>query len=444
MFRYLNLRNVCGDKSGEKSRMTSPLNFPDKETNGKNVVFIHGYNEDAQAGLGNIAETFKRFFWSGSRAKFTGVTWYGNDGSAIKYHQDVRHALDTAKSLQTEVDKMPGEMNVIAFSLGNMLASSAIHDHDMKVDRYFMLHAAVASEAYDGSMNAEVMVRSGWKEYAPHLRCSEWHSLFSKEDHRSRLAWRNRFNKVVPKAYNFYSSGEDVLEMAPDSSPGVSEISSMALTMGRYAWIVQELTKGSLIAALQDNPLMAIPSQDFMYGGWSFNVVYGTMLFPVNNKGSITGPPSMALNPAFWVPFGGAPEQRCLMPAVVANAIPMNNLKTAPFFFPGVGSIMNLYLQPDNPSGTGSQYAGTHHSELMAEMIPATSHATGVTNISCFLPKGQTPRNFNMQTYADKMWPEERLNWKFRRWLHGDYRLVAYLYTHAVFDKIRAIGGYAE
>ena len=46
---------------------------------------------------------------------------------------------------------MKGEVSVMAHSLGNMVVSSAIALEGMDVDRYFLLDAAVAAEAYDGA-----------------------------------------------------------------------------------------------------------------------------------------------------------------------------------------------------------------------------------------------------------------------------------------------------
>jgi hypothetical protein len=43
----------------------------------KNLVFLHGYNVNQQEARGVESEVFKRFYWSGARVKFYGVTWNG-------------------------------------------------------------------------------------------------------------------------------------------------------------------------------------------------------------------------------------------------------------------------------------------------------------------------------------------------------------------------------
>ncbi len=68
-----------------------PSNLPDSLNKGDNFVFVHGYNVDQTAARGWHAEIFKRLYQSGSRAKFTGVTWHGNTGG--NYHKAVINKL---------------------------------------------------------------------------------------------------------------------------------------------------------------------------------------------------------------------------------------------------------------------------------------------------------------------------------------------------------------
>ena len=177
MYRYLNLRNYAGDLSGGLSRTGEPNNNPDTLLNNKHVVFIHGYNEDVEAARGNIAETFKRLYWSGSKAKYTGVTWYGDEGVATEFHANVINAFETSPGLTVYLNELKNlnneEVNVIAFSLGNMVVSSAIQDYGASVDRYFMLHAAVAKEAYDSGEFDEDMIQSDWRDYTNRVYASK-------------------------------------------------------------------------------------------------------------------------------------------------------------------------------------------------------------------------------------------------------------------------------
>ena len=47
-------------------------------------------------------------------------------------------------------------MTIVVHSLGNMLVSVSIQDWQMPYERYFMLNAAVAAEAYDTSSGASL------------------------------------------------------------------------------------------------------------------------------------------------------------------------------------------------------------------------------------------------------------------------------------------------
>ncbi len=72
-------------------------------------VHIHGFNVDTNDSRGEHAEVFKRLYWSGSRARFWGITWYGFDSKGYtllagqrspNYHVNVRHAFNAGKLLK--------------------------------------------------------------------------------------------------------------------------------------------------------------------------------------------------------------------------------------------------------------------------------------------------------------------------------------------------------
>jgi len=269
MYRWINLRPVCGDNTGMATQTNEPPNNPDALSNGKNVVYIHGFNESANDGLANGSEIFKRLYWSGSRAKYTGVTWrgdqYGFPSGALRYHADVTNAFITAPYYAAYVTNLAGEVNLLAYSLGNMVVSSAIEDFGVGYDRYFLIHAAVAKEAYDGNEYASNMVERGWVDYTNRLYASEWHTLFPTNDGRSRLTWRGRFSSVVgANVYNFYSSEDDVLDNSvAQMSFGqtvLDHILHWDFNFRRYAWSCQELYKGRQADWQAGTP----------YGGWGF------------------------------------------------------------------------------------------------------------------------------------------------------------------------------
>lgn len=133
--------------------------LPDTFDNDRHFVFLHGFKVDEEAVQAWHAEMFKRLFHSGSNAMYTGILWNGNDGLAnglVNYWGNVENALNTSEALTNILQQsLSGELSVSAYSLGNMVLSSAIQDHGLQVDHYLMLNPAVAVESYNASQLAE-------------------------------------------------------------------------------------------------------------------------------------------------------------------------------------------------------------------------------------------------------------------------------------------------
>lgn len=412
MYRQLNLRPSAGDSTGGGASHTGePPNSPDALSNGKNVVFIHGFNESPSDGRSNVAETFKRLYWSGSRAKYTGVLWRGDMGRT-HYHASVINAFATAPAFAQYLSTLKGEVNVMAFSLGNMVVSSAIQDYDAHPDKYFMLHAAMAREAYDAGQTDPDMRQSEWRNYTSRLYASEWHSLFPSNDGRSGLKWRGRFASVVgPQLYNYYSSGDEVLDNLAEGGANINVLLAVLNPLGRYAWCMQELWKGRQPDWIGGS----------LYGGWDFNLKY---LVPdrTNSENVVTFK---------------------LLPPDSAALIPPDQLKTNTFFN-NLTPVPLVCKEPDNPIGEGSKFATANRGTLLAEMIPALSFASGRNPVASL----SASHNINMQHLVENGqvidqgfqngWPVERVNDsdKRERWLHGDYRTVAFYYVYQLFDDI--------
>ena len=437
MFRCLNLRPICGDVSAVPNlpphstvfpgspvaQLAEPPNNPDVLSNGKNLVFIHGFNEDPSQAIGNICETFKRLYWSGSKAKFTGVTWFGNDVPQPSfYHRNVKHAFATAASLADYMNGLTGEVNVMAFSLGNMVVSSAIQDHQATNTHYFLLHAAVAREAYNGNAMDADMVADSWSSRDSRVFASNWYKLWDSTptDHRNNLKWNGRFSSIdSSKVYNYYSTGEDVLKNLPAQQPGpgssiwewlLQQCGSNGAHPSWYAWGLQEICKGNYPELFGGS----------LYGGWGLNEddAYGTLL-DFDGVG-------------VWAPN----EQ-----AIAAAANNPNQLKINPVFNRrgDVLSDASLYQAPNDPNGVGSRFARDNRGNLLSEMIPALSFATGANAVRGW------PNNFDMQgpigTGMQNGWPQVRRQVDpSRPWQHGDYKTVAYLYVYKLFDNIRDKG----
>jgi hypothetical protein len=271
MYRWLNLDYVCNATTAPKYDDRLTVDWPDAEHADANVVFVHGYNMHPSEAWDWSQAMFKRLWWSGMNAGFTAVLWRGNESqmwipseksyATRNYHQNVLNAFRTASTFASRVNSLPGTKKyMIAHSLGNMLVSAARQDCGLQYDKYFMLNAAVAVEAYDPvdgvTMNSyHDMTPKEWRPYPDRVRPTHWYELFLADpsDERGKLTWKGRF-KDVDNAINFYSSRDEVVANGNDD---VEELLSR-----KFAWYNQEQAKGSFLVSF--NP----------QAGWEFGNHY--------------------------------------------------------------------------------------------------------------------------------------------------------------------------
>lgn len=399
MFHHKNLRE---DGAGIPDR-DADVAINELPSTGKNFIFVHGYNVSAQAARGWQSEIFKRMFWSGSNARFHGITWHGDQSrfpfTAItpNYQINTPNAWVAASNLTEYLNSIPGEKIVAAHSLGNMLVSVAIQDYSAPVSRYFMIDAAVAMEAYDDtSSDIAAMRHPDWVDYSNRLWCSEWHQLWDSSDERSKLTWRGRFANVVSNAYNFYSSGEEVLER----HLGMPTRLGAVWNKEQYAWCTQEKLKGRMDI---------LPWIGSTYGGWGFNA----LRYPYPLRLLYEGSGSTSLTDA--------------------------DIQTQPLFDRGWFGIWPLYYN------SGSSFAQGNHATLLAQMIPALSLPVGANAVQAIELNGNG--NFDMDNVGDdgfkNGWGRNHPDYG-QRWLHSDIRDMSYLYVYKVFDKFTGEGGFTQ
>ena len=150
MYRWLNLRGEVGESEGDATDLSEPLNWPDKLCSNKVFTFVHGYSVSEKSARDWNAEMFKRMYWSGSKAKFVGVTWRGNQGQLTSilpkiggatpdYWINVQNAVLTSQHLKNQLAAVSGNKYVAAHSLGNAVVSSAMVDYGLSAGRYFMI-----------------------------------------------------------------------------------------------------------------------------------------------------------------------------------------------------------------------------------------------------------------------------------------------------------------
>jgi hypothetical protein len=328
---------------------------------------------------------------------FTGVSWHGDEsqiallGVAPDYWQNVTNAFATSPALAAAVNALPGSSKTIAaHSLGNMVTTSAIKDHGMAVANYFMLNAAVATEAYNGSaLNTDLMRNPEWPTYNTRVWASEWHQLFPAVDGRRGLTWRDRFGSVSV-AYNFYSTGEEVLNNANETLPPVG---------AEFSWVMQEMAKGrsDYIAAVLAGGGQA---------GWGFNAAWDV---------------SEVVFDGFGQP-GIITRHRT--PAET-DLLTNEQLQTQPFFRRFRDDRL---MDASSGSAAAAEYAT--RAQVLAEAIPALSVAAGRNPITGF-----NDRNISMMDLKDG-WPRAD-----GRWRHSDAKNVAYRFNHRLWETWVQLGG---
>lgn len=291
-------------------------------------------------------------------------------------------------------------MKVVAgHSLGNMVLSSAIVDHGLNADTYFMLNAAVAQEAYDSAVDhADAMRHPSWQGYGRRLWASEWHSLFTNNtaDARRTLTWRDRFGDI-PGAINYYSSTEDVLA----NSDGTLH----AFLASDWSWVNQEMRKGLW-------PLLVPGNNE---AGWEFNRSHDVTVGHDPN----TGAPILER-----------------MPPATASLLPDAVLQTNSFF----RLFDDETLYGAGGSATAAQPAV--RAQLLADAIPALTNPAGSNPITAWETNPAIQRNRNMHGMK-KGWPQGRLDDDdyLDHWLHSDIKNVAFRYVYEVFNAFCSDGG---
>ena len=244
MYAWLNYRHFSGLP---ESRPTDiPESWP-IEDSGKSLVFLHGTNvSEEDAGKWGDA-IFKRMWLAGSNARFYNVDWRSDIGTDANYHQNASNAFAVASQLASEItNAVPSEIVLMAHSLGNMVCSSMIQDYGLGPACYLMCNSAVPAEAYDtdGSLRVPQLVHPEWVEYPTNSWASSWHWLFRNEpnDDRRLLGWPGRFSNVAQYAVNFYSTGDEVLEIATNNN--IHFWTGISGSLGHFSWQKQELYKG--------------------------------------------------------------------------------------------------------------------------------------------------------------------------------------------------------
>ena len=444
MYRHVNMRDVTGGSGGHSTQTGEPSGYPDDLTNGKYVAFVHGYNVSVEYARGTQSNIFKRFHQLGSKARYIGVSWFGdppNPGINLvlppDYHQAVDNGLKAGIVAKVRLGFTQGSsLTVLAHSLGNSLAGSAIANHGLEVEQYYIINGAIPLQAYDSLQTSNSsghpdmkrnMTEDDWKPFYDHgngeqqrLFSSNWHELFAATptDNRNKLTWKDIFAKpqLLNVAYNFYSPSDEVVENA-DETEEFGDWANLwdAGHGGRHAWVQQEIVKGGQHA-------VAASSFHDLNGGWRFNnnPTANTPLEAGYAKENLTG--------TGWRPY---------TVAEAAAEITDAELKLVPYHLPFL--YHGLY---DPAQGSSTAGVTTNRYKLLGSGIPATSYAIAAND----LPKlnqvnGGEQRNFNMpqalrSSGGYSSWPEDENSKAPEDWMHSDFNDVALQFLHPMYQKM--------
>ncbi len=445
MYRHVNMRDATDGSGGRLSRTGEPLGYPDALTNGRYLMYIHGFNVSGESARGSQSNLFKRFHQLGSKDRFVALYWHGdppNPGLNMllppDYHRAVYNALMTSIAMPVRLSFMESQdISVIAHSLGNMLASSAIANHDLTVSNYFIVNGAVPMQAYDSEQNsipdgdpdmARYMTEDDWKSYYDYdggsqrrLMAANWYQLFEgdPEDRRNDLTWKGIFEKraLLDVAHNFYSPSDHVVEN-PDDTEEFSHPENLhdsAFEEGRHAWVQQEIGKGG-------QSLVASPAFHDINGGWSFN--------------------SDAYK---WVPSGNSGRYKKKTP-YEASLLADSDLISKPFF------RYFLYRELHHPiHGKDLADSTAVRNRLLATGVPATSYAVAANPCQAFSAKvlAGVSRNYDMPKSlvspgGKSSWPAHVDAFDPSDWMHSDFKDVAIQFTLPLYEKFIKIANSDE
>ena len=416
MYRWMDLRYVCkdetqGDDSGRdkpadfggSEDADGPVNNPDSNCNGdsrdgRHIVFVHGFNVNRDQARGWGAEFFKRLWQTGCTSKYTAADWSGDVGQitipfdgkdSLNYYANVYNAFKTSEEFATNCSKIAASDRLVlaAHSLGNMLASSTISDRGVVPSRYYMLNAAVAMEAYDGSSYNELMKDEAWKGLDRHPSQSPyWHtlSIFRPGDFRRTLTWNKRFSGL-DNAVNCHSESDEILRDIEKGAWWGEDMGSV--------WTIQEKYKGSVVLPIANVlPRTSITRE----GGWGFNPTH------------------------IGVDVGRVVDTEKIKKLTDVQ------LLTDPVFTPFVTQEARLYSsEAFAVNDSKEQYL--LRAKLLADAIPALSYSAGANETGGMIKDNV---DYMKKCEADG-WPR-----KNKAWHHSDLKNVAYYFTYKLYEKI--------
>jgi len=140
--------------------------FPEED--GKYLLLVHGWNMPAHEKRFFAETALKRLYWQGYKGRFGLFTWptfYFNsflfDDGIVNYDRSEHNAWRSGQPLLALLQQLdaqfPGQVRMMAHSMGNVPAGEALHlaGTNRVVHSYVAMQAAIPAHCYDGGPNVE-------------------------------------------------------------------------------------------------------------------------------------------------------------------------------------------------------------------------------------------------------------------------------------------------
>ena len=276
----------------------------------------------------------------------------------------------------------------------------------MQYEKFFLLNAAVAMEAFDPTggitqASHDNMTPQAWTNYTDRVRATHWFEHFPEDDGRRLLTWKGRFSNVT-NIVNFYSPQDEVVCNGNGSPVDIAR---------EYAWYNQEYRKGSWPFMLHEYE-----------GGWAFNGYYDTTT-------------------NYWM-LGVQQTETYHMPPADADQLSDAQLQQIPFF-------LDFHNSEIHSSSNGAIVVSNYlyRAEMLAYAIPSESYAVGANPLPgrAAMPTNDTSNilycNHNMAslfTSGQSDLPENGSDSedKYRDWQHSTFVQRSYKRVYQLFKVI--------
>lgn len=199
MYKFWNIRtnkveNSKGFNIYDPDTLITPSGAYYSQVPDKMFVYLHGYNVDVNGARQWFDTMYKRLYRAGYRGGFSGITWEGDEGTALDFNMNWVNAFrsaELAKRIIIRIQNEWGKGPVIigAHSLGNMVVLTSVRKlaYEGKlniVDKVIHLEAAAPADVYREVTGGEL-------------------------DYFDGSFWENF--EVCPRAVNSWSVSDDIL-----------------------------------------------------------------------------------------------------------------------------------------------------------------------------------------------------------------------------------------